>query len=494
MVRSLVLCGALVVCFCAGASDLGPAEYARVERAIRESARLEADLHVLCDGIGPRMAGTDGMRRALAWGRDAFAEAGLANIRFEAVPMPLLWTEGDTRVDLVSPVQSRVRAAASALSPSIPEALEAELVDGGTGKPGVISGRAASFQGKYVLVELDEVGSFDDLAVEQRDAVVALREAARARALAVLFVSTRPNRLLYRHVNSVSGRIDPIPSAVVAREDGLRLLRLVRGGEPVRIRLAMPNGIGEPYNTANVVAEVPGKDRPEEIVLLGAHLDSWDMGTGCLDNAVNAALVAHVARSIQATGVRPSRTLRFVLFGGEEFGLFGSLAYAKRHRAVLDRHVATIVHDMGDGPLVGYSVGGRDELLPRLEDLLGGEDGGAEYRHTREAYFLSDNFTFVLQGVPSLFAVQDTSGFFPTYHSEADTFDKINIDNVVNSAAVAGFVSLRIANSESRFGERLSQRQVTDWLRRAGMVRHLRFLGVWDSWRPMPDLGQGTRE
>ena len=456
-----------------------------------DSAPLKADLHALCDGIGPRMAGTEGMREALVWGRDAFADAGLVNLRLEAVPMPLLWMEGDTQVDLVAPARTRLRAAASALSPSVPEMIEGELVDGGTGEPGSISGRADGFRGKFLLIELDQVGSFDDLAVEQRDAMVALREAARAGALAVLFVSTRPNQLLYRHVNNISGRIDPIPSALVAREDGLRLLRLVRSDESVRVRLVMPNRIGEPYETANVVAEIVGADLPEEIVLVGAHLDSWDMGTGCLDNAVNAALVVHVARSIQAAGVRPSRTLRFVLFGGEEFGLFGSRAYTKLHRSELDRHVATIVHDMGAGPLVGYSVGGRDELLPRLEEILDAEDRETGYRHTREAFFLSDNFTFVLQGVPSLFAVQDTSGFFLTYHSEADTFDKIRVDDVVNSATVAASLALRIANSESRFGERLSERQVTAWLRRVGLVRHLRFLGVWDAWRPMPDLVQG---
>ena len=481
-----------MVCLGAGASDL--ANYTRVERAIADSAPLKVDLRALCDGIGPRMAGTEGMREALAWGRDAFAETGLVNVRLEAVPMPLLWMEGDTRVDLVAPVRTRLRAAASALSPSVPQAVEGELVAGGTGEPGAISGRADDFRGKFVLVELDQVGSFGDLGVEQRDAVVAMREAARAGALAVLFVSTRPNRLLYRHVNSVSGAIDPIPSALVAREDGLRLLRLAQGDKPVRIRLAMPNRIGEPYETANVVAEIPGTDLPEEIVLVGAHLDSWDMGTGCLDNAVNAALVVHVARSIQSAGGRPSRTLRFILFGGEEFGLFGSLAYTKRHRAELDRHVATIVHDMGAGPLIGYSVGGRDELLPRLEEILRAEDRDTGYRHTREAFFLSDNFTFVLQGVPSLFAVQDTSGFFLTYHSEADTFDKIRVDDVVNSATVAASLALRIADGESRFGERLSERQVTDWLQRVDLVRHLRFLGVWDAWRPMPDLGKGTRE
>ncbi len=430
------------------------------------------------------MAGTKGMRRALEWGRQSFLEAGLSNVRFDAVPMPMRWEEGATRIDVIEPTVFPVRAAASALSPAIPRAIEAELVDGGPGNQGSISRKAASIRGKVPLVKLDEVRSFDDLAIEQRDAMLAIREAEQAGAVAVLFVSTRPHRLLYRHVNNIAGRLDKVPSAIVAREDGLRLLRLLRDGARVRIRLEMPNRIGGPYETANVVAEIPGQDLANEVVLVSAHLDSWDMGTGCLDNAANVALVIHVARSIRAAGALPKRTMRFVLFGGEELGLFGSLAYVDRYRSELDLHVAAIVHDMGGGPLVGYSVGGREQLLPRLDEILEDPGPSGEYRHTREAFFLSDNFTFVLQGIPSLFAVQDTSGFFLTYHSEADTLDKVQVSNVTDSAFVAASAALGIANRQSRFGERLNERQVLNWLHRAGLVRHLRFLEVWDSWRP----------
>ena len=468
----------------AGASSPDSISISRVQEAARDSAGLEADLRTLCDRIGPRMTGTGAMRRALKWGRQVFSEAGLSNVRLEAVPIPLRWEEGATRIEVIEPVKFSLRAASSALSPAVPRPIEAELVDGGAGNQGGISTKAASFRGKVALVELDQVSSFDDIATEQRDAMVAMGEAEEAGALAVLFLSTRPHRLLYRHINNVAGRLDRIPSALVAREDGLRLLRLLRGGERVRVRLRMPNRIGGPYETANVVAEIPGKDLGDEIVLVGAHLDSWDMGTGCLDNAANVALVIHVARSIRVAGELPKRTLRFVLFGGEELGLFGSRAYVERHRSELDRHVAVIVHDMGGGPLVGYSVGGREQLLPKLDEILPAPGPGGEYRHTREAFFLSDNFTFVLHGVPSLFALQDTSAFYLTYHSEADTLDKVDGSHVTDAAVVAASAAIGIANRQSRFAERLSERQVLDWLRQAGLVRHLRFLGVWESWRP----------
>src|SRR5690606_23909021 len=133
--------------------------------------------------------------------------------------------------------------------------------------------------------------------------------------------STRPDRLLYRHVHSVNGEIDPLPSAVVSREDGLRIARLLEADHTVRARLSLPNQIETNVEDHNVVAEIRGSDKPEEIVLLGAHFDSWDMGTGCLDNGVNVTLALEVARAILRAGVRPRRTIRFVLFSGEEVGL-----------------------------------------------------------------------------------------------------------------------------------------------------------------------------
>ena len=462
----------------------GQISFARVEEAIRRSSALSEDLHTLCDRIGPRLAGTQGMQDALDWARQSFRDAGLDEVRLEAVPMPVRWEEEEIRVDVLTPVAIRVRASATALSPAIPHGIEAEVVDGGSGSPGAIARRAAHYRGKILLVTQDAASSFDDLAVEQRDAMVAVREAAESGALAVLLLSTRPHQLLYRHVNNVTGRIDPIPSVLIAREDGLRLVRLMRDGAQVRVRLEIRNRIGGAYETSNVVAEITGSDVKNEIVLLGAHLDSWDLGTGCQDNAVNVALVLQVARAIREVGMRPRRTLRFVLFGGEELGLFGSLAYIARHRSELDRHVAAIVHDMGAGRLLGYSVGGREDLLPRLETLLDPVDRNGSLRHTREGYFLSDNFTFALQGVPALFALQDTADFFLTYHSEADTLDKVELDSVREATVVAAAATLGIAQFEPRFGGRLDEKQVTSWLKRAGLVRHLRFLGVWETWRP----------
>lgn len=473
---------------CAATSATSPAqeldEPPSVAAAIRSSAPLEADLGTLCDRIGPRMAGTAGMRAALDWAELGFARIGLSGVRREAVPMPVRWEEGRTLVEVLSPVSFTVRAASSALSPPVRDYVTGLLADGGTGRPGDLLRRKAALRGRVALVELDEATTFHRQAIEQRDAMVALREAADAGALAVLFLSTRPHRLLYRHVNNLAGGLDPLPSALVAREDGLRMLRLLRAGEPVRVGLELRNQIGPAYETANVVAELRGTAAPEEVVLLGAHLDSWDLGAGCLDNAVNAAMVMHVARSLFTSGCRPRRTVRFVLFGGEEFGLHGSRAYARRHAARLAEHVAVIVHDMGAGRLTGYSTGGREDLLPGLQAALAPSASPQGLRHDAETGIISDHFPFLLEGVPALIGVQDLSDFGWTYHSESDTLDKVRLSDLLQSAEMAAALVTSIADSGERFGEHWGPERVLRWLKHRRLDDHLRFLGVWDSWRP----------
>lgn len=466
------------------ASGAGLEAEERLDKALQAIPGFTADLRTLCSDIGSRMAGTAGMREAVDWALTAFADAGLEAVRTEPVRMPLQWAEGKTSVQVLSPRARPIRAAISAMSPSLDGAVDLELVRYESAPAGVSLLDSERLRGSAVLVELDGVDSFQDLAVEQRRAMVALRRAAESDAEAVLFVSTRSHQLLYRHVNNIAGVLDPIPSAVVGRDDGLDLLALLKSGESVRVRLELRSRIGGPYDTSNVLGEIPGEEWPREVVLLGAHLDSWDMGSGCLDNAVNVALVMHVARSIIAAGVRPKRTLRFGLFGGEEFGLFGSRAYVDRHRPELDGHVVALVHDMGGGPLTGYSSGGRDDLLQELRSVLDAAGLPDAQRATSDTHFFSDNFPFMLEGVPTLFGIHDVSTYVRPYHGEADTIDEVQVDEVLKSARATAAVALEIANRPERFGDRLGTAQVRDWLRGSGLDRHLRFLGVWDSWYP----------
>jgi len=471
--------------FLVGLLSLGALSAEALETLLDQAARsddIADDVRYLCDAIGPRLPGTDAMDAAEEWTAQRFRDAGVDAVRLEPFSVPLTWREGETRIEVLTPTPFAVKAVSTAWSPPV-RRLEAPLLDARNGSAFRIRQWGDEAQGKILLVELDEAQTFHTLGIEQRDAIVALREAAAVGAAAVLFSSTRPNRLLYRHVHTVTADLDPIPSAVLTREDALRLQRLLRDGRELTVRLRMPNRSRGPVEARNVVARIEGSEKPEEVVLLGAHLDSWDLGTGCLDNAVNVGVVLEAARAIAAGKRRPRRTIEFALFGAEEVGLIGSLAYVRAHRDELDDYAAVLVHDMGLGAVQGYSVNGRSELKDPLREALAplGQLGGQE--GIDEAFFGSDHFDFLLEGVPALIAIQDTEAYAPAYHSAADTYDKVDEHALRERARFATGAAFALADAPERLGVRLSRDEIARLLARTSLDDQLKFLGIWDSWQ-----------
>ena len=451
---------------------------------IERSPTLEENLRILCDEVGGRMSGTPSMRRAVDWAVETFRAAGADEVHTETFTMPSSWREGATEIEVTAPARFAVKGASSAWSPATPAGgIEAQVLDGGSGTEGRIRRMGKKARGKILLIRSAEVQTFQDLANEQRDATIASREAAEAGAAALLFISTRSNGLLYRHINAINGELDEVPSALIRREDGLRILRLLEAGKEVRMRLSMPNETGGPFEARNVVAEIRGREKPDEFVILGGHLDSWDLGTGCLDNGCNNALAIEVARAVSASKLRPRRSIRFVLFNGEEQGLFGSRAYVGAHRAELDSIVAVMIHDMGVGRITGYSLSGRHDLEDGLVDAMKPVAERDANDHTTEAFFGTDHFDFLLEGIPSLVAMQDTTRYVRVYHSSADTFDKVSIRGLKDRASIAAVTVYNIADDPERIGKRYSRKEVERLLDDTRLDDQLKFLGLWEDWK-----------
>ena len=336
-----------------------------IERLTGPSSRLGPDLQVLTDQIGGRVTGSSGYEKALQWGVDGFRRAGVDSVKLESYPIPASWEGVSATASIVSPSEIPLRLVSLGLAPSTPGAVTAAIVDVGEGRRADFDRVGAMARGAIALVHSKPMTSFEDLFAEYQFGPETMQAAVEHGMAAILFTSTRPRDLQYRHTMSW-GPISPIPMAQLAREDGLRLARLFEAGAAPRVTLDIRNKVGGPGQARNVVAEIRGSDRPDEIVLIGAHLDAWDLGTGALDDGVNCALVVEVARAI-AAGPKPKRTVRFVLFTGEESGLLGSFGYVRSHRAELDRHVAVLIHDIGDGKTVGYFTNGRPDLELRRE-------------------------------------------------------------------------------------------------------------------------------
>jgi len=451
-----------------------------IERLTGPSSRLEADLRVLTDEIGGRVTGSPGYERALRWGVDGFRRAGVDSVTLETYPVSARWEADSAAAAVVSPFAFPLRVVSLAMAPSTRGALKAPLVDAADGGRADFDRLGERVRGAIALVHSKPMASLDDLFAEYLAAPATMQAALAHGAAAVLFTSTRPRDLLYRHMVTW-GTVAPIPMAQIAREDGLRLARLIAAGRTLTLSLDLRNSIGGPWEASNVVAEIRGSERPEEVVLLGAHLDSWELGTGAQDNGVNCALVLDVARAI-AAGPRPRRTIRFVLFTSEETGLLGSLGYVRRHRAELDRHVAAVVHDIGDGRVLGYFSNGRPELDPDVKSLLAPVAKWGGDTVNDEALLGTDNFDFLLEGVPNFVAHQETDRYLPDYHAESDTFDKVDPDLARHNAAVAAVFVLGLADAPRRIGARQTRAEVAALLEKSGIESQMKTYGLWSDW------------
>ncbi len=472
----LLLSGVAVAQPAAAPPDPRPA---LLKRASGETP-LAKDLEELTDTVGGRPTGTPACTRAVTWGLARFRALKLPRVYTESFTLPVLWLPGTVDVRVTAPEAFAVRAAAAPASPST-SGVEARVVDAGEGTEADFARLGKGAAGAILLVHQKEMKTLDQLFEEYMKSRPLLAAARAARAVAVLLESTRPRGLLYRHPVDF-GALAPLPVAVISRESAERMGRLLQQGE-VRARVGMQNKTGGTNVSENVIGEIPGREKPGEVVLLGAHLDSWDLGTGAEDNGVNVALVLDVARAFMELGLVPRRTVRFVLFTGEEQGLYGSAGYADRHKAELRDHVAVVVFDLGSGKTTGFQVSGRPELRAAAARAFAGVPGLAEESaHSVDAFDGTDNFDFLLAGVPTFVADQDGAPYLPDYHAESDVFERVNLPEARRNAALAAVLVWALAEAPQAPGKHQSRAEVEALLKATKLDEQMKAFGQWEDW------------
>jgi carboxypeptidase Q len=445
---------------------------------------MEENLRRLTDEIGGRVTGSPQMAKAVEWGVAAFRAAGV-DVHTEKYTLPVTWSESSSRLELLGDVKFPVRAKSEAWSPATPpNGIEAAVVDVGYGTEEDFAKAGPQLKGAILLVHTDIGSTWVNLFNEYLAPPGIIDRALRDGAAAILWMGARERLLLYRHTNSLTGKIDKIPQAILAREDAMRLARtLAAYPGKVRVHLDLLNSIGGPVEQENVVGEIRGYEKPDEVVILGAHLDSWELGAGALDNGCNAALVIEAARAIKATGLLPRRTIRFVLFSGEEQGTIGSFEYVKAHRAELDKTRAVIVFDSGIGRVTGYSLGGRRDTEAGVREVLKPLESWGANNHTYDASFGTDNFDFLLEGVPTLVANQEEANYLPNYHAASDTLDKVDMRELKLHAMIAALTAWGIADRTEPLGKRLSRSEIEAQMKETGLDQQMKTLGYWDAWQ-----------
>jgi carboxypeptidase Q len=453
----------------------------RLTAALLGDTPMTSDLEALTDRIGGRPTGSAANQRAFDWALERFRQAGVP-ARKEPFQMPGLWLERTARATVKGTgVIFAARVAALPFSAATPTSgLTAPLVDAGRGGDADFAALGGRARGAFVLVETDELVDLDGLFREYVEAGQIERRAIAAGAAGLVYMSSRPGNTLARH-NAALGWANRHPMMMMERDAAARALRLLRGGTPLTLTAALDIRLGPAYTTHNVIGEIRGSTRPDEIVLIGAHLDSWDLGTGALDNGANSAMVIDIARQIVRLGLRPARTIRFALWNGEEQNLNGSYGYTLSHAAEMGRHVMASSYDIGTGRITGFFTGGRAEVVPVLERALAPVAGLGPFTHVNVPIVGTDNYDFMMQGVPNLVANQESANYGPNYHARSDEFGRADLRQLRLNAAVAAATTWGFATLDLSL-PRQTAAQLDSLVRNTDLVDQMKSFNVYDAW------------
>src|SRR5262245_12506139 len=467
-VRSIgFVCSALTACAAFAAEPLEIDAATRDGAARLVGAALSSDhawlrMSELCDGIGHRLAGSKALERAVVWAADAMREDRLDHVRLQPVMVPH-WERGEERAVMVEPGPHELSILGLGRSIGTPK--------GGITADVVVAGSFAELRampeeavrGKIVLWDVP----FTKYGETVRYRSVGHRRAAARGAVASLVRSVGPVSLRTPHTGAMSAYVDTfpkIPAAAISIEDASMIRRLVERGERVRVKLEMGARTHKNALSHNVIGEIRGRERPDEIVLVGGHLDSWDVGQGAHDDGGGCVISMEVLRLMKQLGLRPRRTLRAVLWTNEENGLEGAKVYADSLGAAVASHVAAIETDGGVERPLGFEVqinrAGLDsadvkatnravDRMKGIAPLLAGlgadkitNDGGG-----------ADIGQLMKKGVPGVAHRTVGEHYFDWHHTPADMLDKVDPVELQRNVAALAVVCWVLAEIPERLGD-----------------------------------------
>jgi Zn-dependent M28 family amino/carboxypeptidase len=457
MAPTVALC-ALLAPALAGSADWSEQQLATAgalrDRALSATSAYD---HVssLVTEVGPRSAGSTGDAAAVRWALNKLASLGFSKVRTQDVLVPR-WVRGHAEVTLAGPTpQSLVAVALGGSVGTSDEGVEAQVIEV-TSLDALKALPATTVSGKIIFInqrmERTRDGAGYGAAVRNRSEGPSAAGDLGAAALLIRSIGTSDQR--HAHTGAINYSVDAprIPALALSNPDADQLARWLKPGKPVRVRVKSTSRELPATWSANVIGEIPGAERPNEIVLLGAHLDSWDLGQGAIDDGAGVAIVIEAARLIGRLERKPARTVRVVLFANEEFGLSGAREYARLVGDEAARHVIAAEADLGTGAVwriqskvAPEAVSAIDAIREALKPLAL-EAGGNEGRGG------SDLGPLRALGVPILDLSQDATNYFDVHHTSNDTLAQIDaktLNQVVAAYAVAAYMA---ASKNGDFG------------------------------------------
>ena len=445
-----------------------------IDQAMNRSEVMQ-NLQHLSDVIGPRLSGSPAMRRANEWTAARFRAYGL-RVALEPYQFGVNWERGPASLRLTAPFRRDITAHSWAWTQGTGgKSVAGPVILADLSTPESLAVYQGKMKGAWVLPRAPypvwnpdgpEMTSEDSTRLAEQ---LRLRSLATADTSAPAVAARRQFTVDLPYILKAEGalgtlidgakehalftmsgspdRVSPLPSLVISNEDYAMLARLIGRGVSPMLEARIENRLGDkPVQQWNTVAEIRGSERPRQVVILGAHLDSWDLGTGVTDNGTGSMVVLEAARAIARSGLKPKRSIRFVLFSGEEQGLLGSRAYAERHAATADSIQAVLVLDNGTGAITGQALQGRQDLKGLWRELLA-PVASLEADSVREASKMgTDHLSFLPYGVPGFNFDQLRRGYNHTHHSQSDTYDKAVAQDLKQAAAVMAVTAFELAN------------------------------------------------
>jgi carboxypeptidase Q len=451
------------------------------------------DLEELSDYIGGRITGSPQAGQAIQWGLGKMRAMGLENVHAEKWQISRGWTRGSAEAQLVSPIHRRLTVDSMGWVGSTKAGgEEADVVAVNINHLyDEIKNNASQWAGKVLMIVkkgaapapqpgMSGFAKFGEF----------LRKAQEAHAVAVIGGQggSFAQGMHLTHTGSMGfDTYFEIPSVSMIAEDQQLLGRFLDQGKSVRIKINVQNQVSSgPVDSANVVGEIRGSEHPEQVIVVGGHLDSWDLADGTTDDGCGVATTLGAAKAIKLSGFKPKRTIRFVLFTGEEQGLLGSLAYTKTHKEELANHVAALVLDNGQGPVVKLNLGGRDDLVSAVKKFTESVKAFGEVEVDDNTVFGTDAGPFILAGLPGINMGQDSPDYKYTHHSAVDTFDKVKPDLLTRDATMMALTSFWITDRPERLASPWPPEKTAKMLTDKHADAFLKAAGIW----PFGDLGK----
>ena len=406
-------------------------------------------LSVLTDTIGHRLSGTPALDRAIQWAVAEMTRDGLENVHTERVMVPK-WVRGSESAEIVRPARQPIVMLGLGDSVGTPAAgVEAEVLVVHSFEE--LDAKASAARGRIVLFNIAFTGYGDTV----RFRSAGPSHAARLGAVATLVRSVGPDGLRLPHTGALSYApgAPRIPAAAITSEDAGRLQRMSDRGDTIVVRLKMEAHMDPDVESANVVGEIRGREKPDEVVVVSGHLDSWDVGAGATDDGGGCVVTWEALRLMKTLHLRPRRTVRVVLWTNEENGGRGGLAYRDRHRAELSNHVLMLESDGGVFRPLGFGFSGNETarnavrtiatLLSGIaaDQITSGGDGADIAPSIQEGH------------IPGMSLEVDGSKYFLIHHTQADTVDKIDPLEMSKCAAAVAVMAYVVADLPQRLGE-----------------------------------------